>query len=147
MPCRRSWFRGIEACRSDSRSGARLHISRRRLRIARICETNQLDWKAFGHCCTVIGCTYSLSGAFHLRSESFVKHAGSVTFRGSAASPRDRFRFCPIWKRFRVTSKLSETLSQNLSLEYSLALLVPAPAMLEPSVECLHPCAAESPRS
>jgi hypothetical protein len=39
-----------------------LHISRRRLRMPGVCETNQLDRKTFGDCLAVTACTYSLSG-------------------------------------------------------------------------------------
>jgi len=39
-----------------------LHVSRKRLRIPRICETNQLARKAFGRWRTGSDCTYSLSG-------------------------------------------------------------------------------------
>jgi hypothetical protein len=43
-----------------------LHISRRRLHMRGVCETNQLDRKTFGHCRAGTVCTYSLSGEIWL---------------------------------------------------------------------------------
>jgi hypothetical protein len=51
----------IEIAASRRERVISLHISRRRLRTPRVCETNQLDRKTFGHRRAGSVCTYSLS--------------------------------------------------------------------------------------
>jgi len=46
----------------DQAAEASLRVSRKRLGIPSICESNQLDTRTFGRCRIGTACTYSLSG-------------------------------------------------------------------------------------